>query len=134
MSSDHEPNNGKNGGTAQLPSPPLPASPHAHSSAPITASPHAPNSPHQCPGCGDSSHILYPLADLLKAVASSLQSQNGHSPEQVAERLLEESARQTPAQSAAAEENLKTPAQSAQQNSARTFIESFAQTLNTPLF
>lgn len=134
MSSDHDPNNGKNGGTAQLPSPPLPASPHTHSSAPLSASPQAPASPHQCPGCGDSSHILYPLADLLKAVASSLQSQNGHSPEQVAERFLEEHVRQTHAQSADQEENSKTKKEVAQPNSARSFIESFAQTMNTPLF
>jgi len=77
---------------------------------------------------------LYPLADLLKAVAASLQSQNGHSPEQVAQRLLEENVRQTPSQCAGAEGNLTTPAQNAQRNSARSFMESFAQTMNTPLF
>lgn len=31
-----------------------------------------------CTACGDTSHILLPLADLLKAVASSLQNQTGH--------------------------------------------------------
>ncbi|MFN8550730.1 MAG: hypothetical protein U0103_04515 [Candidatus Obscuribacterales bacterium] len=77
---------------------------------------------------------MYPLADLLKAVAASLQSQNGHSPEQVAQRLLEENVGQTPSQCAGAEVNLTTPAQNAQRNSARSFMESFAQTMNTPLF
>ncbi|HEY9731940.1 MAG TPA: hypothetical protein V6C89_08510 [Drouetiella sp.] len=134
MSSDHDPNNGKNGGTAQLPPLPPPASAHAHTSATIPGPPQASASPHQCPGCGDSSHILYPLADLLKAVASSLQSQSGHSPEQVAERLLEENVRQTNVQSADQSETVKTHKEIAQPNSARSFIESFAQTMNTPLF
>ncbi len=146
MSSDQDPNNGKNGGTAQLPPPPQSATEHARASAPMTASPqatisppinaspHAHSSPHSCPGCGDSSHILYPLADLLKAVASSLQSQNGHSPEQAAERLLEEQARQKSTQTADHEKNLKNPSENAQQNSARSFMESFAQTMNTQLF
>lgn len=135
MSSDHDPNNGKNGGTAQLPPPPLPTSTNgAHSSAPMAASPHAPASPHSCTGCGDSSHILYPLADLLKAVASSLQSQNGHSPEQAAEQLQEENIRQTSAQSVDSKENSKPLAETAQQNAARSFMESFAQTMNAPLF
>ncbi len=134
MPSDYDANNGKNGGTAQLPSPSQPLSPQAHPSASITALPQAPASPHQCPGCGDSSHILYPLADLLKAVASSLQSQSGHSPEQVAERLLEENVRQTHAQSADQAQTVKTHKEIAQPDSARSFIESFAQTMNTPLF
>jgi hypothetical protein len=94
MSSDHDP---KNGNTAQLPP------------------------PHSCTGCGDSSHILYPLADLLKAVASSLQSQSGHSPEQVADRLLEES----PVRSQLDALNL---------HPGRAFLESLGKTMNTPLF
>ncbi|CAN5513601.1 hypothetical protein BH10CYA1_BH10CYA1_53270 [soil metagenome] len=101
MSSDIDPKNGKesgkNGSTAQLP--PL----------------------HSCTGCGDSSHILYPLADLLKAVASSLQSQSGHSPEQIADRMLEES-------------SVQTPVHVPNFNPGRSLLQSFAQTMNTPLF
>src|SRR5579885_367999 len=35
-----------------------------------------------CAACGDTSHILLPLADLLKAVASTLQNQTPHNHDQ----------------------------------------------------
>ena len=36
------------------------------------------HSPSDCSGCGETSHILLPLADLLKAVASTLQAHPSH--------------------------------------------------------
>src|SRR5215813_5075269 len=56
--SDHDPNTAPNGNTSTVP-------PSAHHHA-------------ECTGCGETSHILLPLADLLKAVASTLQAHPSH--------------------------------------------------------
>lgn len=64
--SDNTNNNGAPHGGAGVAHPEPQSHSHSHSHP-------------ECSGCGETSHILLPLADLLKAVASTLQTHPSHS-------------------------------------------------------